>query len=129
MEHFAPKGAVTELVKPGKEVAGLPNVKGRTFRTVSDTGYWWLAYDWGNYSMACERCNSAWKKSLYPVAPARVGPVAQGDGTTALLLDPFGAADPTDHLRFDEFGKVIHLTERGRVTIETAGLHRPSLGS
>lgn len=68
VEHYAPKGAVNEIATPGEEQLNLSNVKGRTFNTLSDRGYWWLAYDWGNYLLACEICNQQWKEACFPIA-------------------------------------------------------------
>jgi len=47
VEHFRPKGGVAEA---------------------SDhQGYWWLAYYWQNYLLACKLCNQAYKKNRFPL--------------------------------------------------------------
>ncbi len=62
VEHFRPKGEVSELGDDpetwGRERRGLANVEGRKTRRVSERGYWWLAYTWENWLLACERCNA-----------------------------------------------------------------------
>ncbi|MBL8228070.1 MAG: hypothetical protein JNL98_06320 [Bryobacterales bacterium] len=32
-------------------------------------GYWWLAYEFGNYLLACRTCNSTYKQNRFPLAP------------------------------------------------------------
>jgi hypothetical protein len=34
--------------------------------------YWWLAYEFSNYLLACRRCNSARKGTKFPLAPGAV---------------------------------------------------------
>lgn len=134
VEHFRPKSAVSELDDDpttwGREKPGLSNVEGRRPRVLSDRGYWWLAYDWSNLLLACERCNTAWKGTLFPVAERpRTLPPRPDVTETPLLLDPFGGENPADHLRFDEFG-FVEAREGSRVgleTIRTLGLDRESL--
>ena len=59
VEHYRPKGRVDELIF---------NSDG-TYRTKKrfDRGYHWLAYDWRNYILSCNPCNSAHKKNLFPL--------------------------------------------------------------
>jgi hypothetical protein len=128
VEHFAPKSEISTLVERGKEVEGLSNVRGRKVRVVSDVGYWWLAYDWSNYLIACMRCNQVWKGSLFPVheEPRRLPP-SPDVSEEPLLLSPFGVHDPVEHLRFDELGQIRSGSEHGKATIEVCGLDRESL--
>jgi len=35
-------------------------------------GYWWLAYDFGNYLLSCKPCNQERKGSRFPVAGTRI---------------------------------------------------------
>ena len=133
VDHVAPKGTVERLIEPGNERENASNVEGR--RTPSYqvggadvSGYWWLAYDWSNYVLACERCNRVWKRALFPVAEGdqRPLPPHQGGLETPLLLNPY-AEDPSHHYRFTEFGEILSLTPQGQATIEVCGLNRPSL--
>jgi hypothetical protein len=134
MEHHAPKGEVQTLVAEGLEgtkARGLSyRVVGRSTPTISTTGYHWLIYAWTNWLLACERCNTGWKRSLFPVQEApHPCPPRPGRKVTPLLLSPFGPADPTEHLEFSERGEITPRGDsvRGRETIRTCGLHRESL--
>jgi hypothetical protein len=128
VEHYAPKSNVSDLIEPGKEDSGLPNVAGRKCRTISMQGYWWLAYDWDNYLIACERCNVGWKRTLFPVTELkRTLPPSQDVTETHLLLNPYNDSHFYNHFRFTELGQIQGITDRGRATIETCGLGRPSL--
>ncbi len=128
VEHFAPKAKISILVERGREVEGLSNVHGRKVRVVSELGYWWLAYDWSNYLIACMRCNQIWKGSLFPVhEEPRWLPPSPDVSEEPRLLSPFGAHDPVEHLRFDEMGQIRSDSEYGKATIEVCGLDRESL--
>jgi hypothetical protein len=137
VEHFAPKSDVRRFTgAPGEEGMQRPdsaNLRGRRPALLSDLGYWWLAYDWGNYLLACRVCNSAWKGNLFPVRepPARVAPptAASAGGEVPLLLNPFGRRDPAAHLQFNADGSVEPRKGSvfGRETIRTVGLHRANL--
>lgn len=129
VDHYRPKGAVGQLETAGQEVEGCTNVRGRTVRPLHAPGYWWLAYDWDNWLFACNRCNSAWKLSLFPVCEQPYPKPDPGTACTPLLLDPFGAEDPIDHLDFSALGQIEpwNGSPRGRATIDTCGLDRESL--
>lgn len=132
VDHFRPKSAISELDDDpatwGREKPGLSNVEGRRSRPISDQGYWWLAYEWSNLLFACERCNSPWKGTLFPVT-ARSLPPRPDSTETPLLLDPYGEENPNRHLRFGEMGSVEPKDESamGFETIRTLGLDRESL--
>ncbi len=128
VDHFAPKGAVQELSAEGRERDNLSNIEGRIFKPISKQGYWWLAYEWSNYVLACGRCNQAWKQALFPVAEdPRELPPQQGTQETPLLLSPFGPDDPSDHLRYDKLGNIRGITDQGTETVRVCGLWRESL--
>lgn len=130
VDHYAPKSEVHELIADGAEKGHTANVEGRATRPICATGYWWLAYDWSNWLFACERCNTGWKRCLYPVREnARKLPPRQGVRETPLLLNPFGRVDPARHLRFTALGQIVaHKgSDRGEATIRTCGLDRESL--
>lgn len=132
MDHYAPKSEVHELIDKGAELDGGQRVRGRRTKPVSDRGYWWCAYSWGNWIFVCERCNSVWKKCLFPVTeePRRLPP-DPATRETPLLLNPFGPEDPVEHLWFSELGQVAAQggSLRGQATIDTCGLDRESLRS
>ncbi len=136
VEHFRPKGSISELYEDpttwGRERPALANVEGRRTRRVSDQGYWWLAYSWTNFLFACERCNRAWKKDLFPVKEApRTLPPEAINSETPLLLDPYGTENLSRHLRFSDLGQVeAHdHSQLGFETIRTLGLDRETLQS
>lgn len=133
VDHFRPKGEVSELGDDpatwGRERPWLANVKKPKYHQVSDRGYWWLAYNWENWLLACERCNRAWKGSLFPVAEDPRPKPSPGVVETLLLLDPFGSENPSAHLRFSPIGQVEASTgsRMGFETVRTLGLDREQL--
>jgi len=129
VEHFAPKAKVQELRAPGRELKYLSNVEGRQTRDVCATGYWWLAYRWSNWLLSCDRCNSGWKRCLFPIAETRAGAPHEAGLETPLLLSPYGKDAPANHLVFSKLGQIGPRggSAQGRATIDTVGLDRESL--
>lgn len=134
VEHFRPKGEVWSLSDNpadwGEQRPHSASVTGRKHEIISDTGYWWMAYDWGNWLLSCSACNSGWKGSFFPVAEAnRVLPPAENEQEQPLLLNPFDGPDPIEHLYFGDLGEVQPENESrlGRETIKVCGLDRASL--
>jgi hypothetical protein len=130
VEHYAPKSEIQELANPGAEHPQTASISDRRTPAIARRGYWWLAYAWDNWLFACERCNTAWKRGLFPVREAdRVLPPAQSTKETPLLLNPFGPADPILHLSFSSVGQIAprNRSRRGEATIQTCGLDRESL--
>lgn len=137
VEHIRPKAEIHALpddpAKWGKEGFWSSSVEGRKAEApVIKPGYWWLAYDWSNYLLSCQICNQQWKANFFPVqgkhpnAPPTTGAVAST--CSPLLLSPFELDfDPSKHFDYGRLGEIIHQTERGRATIGTCGLDRPSL--
>lgn len=134
VEHFAPKSAVSQFgnweAEQGQETEGQATLKNRSPSQRWPRGYWWLAYDWNNYLLACQVCNSVWKGNLYPVKqPPPRGEPAETQQELVLLLNPFGRRDPARHLRFTVDGSVEPLngSSYGLETIRTCGLGRREL--
>jgi hypothetical protein len=123
VEHFRPKAEVTCWDGAPPLVSDTPPRQ----RRVSD-GYWWLAFAWANYSLACDTCNQTWKRNLFPVAGARV---PHGEGMehreVPLLLHPLEPFRTADHFAWDELGYIDAVSDRGRATIITCGLNRNQL--
>ena len=130
VEHFRPKGAISELSEDpkswGHERRDLANIEGRKTHRISDCGYWWLAYSWKNWLLACERCNRACKGSLFPVAEDPRPMPSPDMVETPLLLDPLGSENPGAHLQFDPLGqiKAVRGSRIGAATIQTLNLDR-----
>jgi uncharacterized protein (TIGR02646 family) len=98
--------------------------------TVSRGHYWWLAYEWENIYLSCQRCATA-AGSQFPVERTRASA-----GTLdlslldedPLLLDPC-RDDPTVHLDFLPDGSVRSVSKRGMHTIAIYSLNRAALVS
>ena len=112
VEHFRPKGGVKQ--KQGQRQ--------------QYPGYYWLAYDWDNLLVSCERCNSSHKGNLFPLAVQKRRARSHHDDVTeeqSLFIDP-AREEPRRHIRFR--GEVPYgITKRGRETIQGMGLRRPDL--
>lgn len=125
VEHYRPKGEIWERDPSGKKV------------TLSETGYWWMAYEWDNYLFACAKCNQANKGSYFPVAqkPRRVPPSRRKLAhEQPLLLNPYDPTpDPAACLELSLDPPLVGwLFERnnsahGKATIDTCGLNRVEL--
>jgi uncharacterized protein (TIGR02646 family) len=113
VEHYRPKA--------GYRQAATSRVQG--------PGYYWLAYDWQNLLFACEDCNRARKRQLFPLANDPTSRArTHHDNLTQeapLLLNP-AAVDPAAHLTFtDEVARP--LTSEGKATIAACALNRVAL--
>lgn len=111
VEHYRPKGAVT-------------TVTGRLY-----PGYYWLGYAWENLSYACPDCNEYRKRDHFPLAQEGDRARDHHGDTGAehpLLLDPYGARDPRQHIHF--LGEAATgRSPEGRTTIDVLALSRTSL--
>lgn len=125
VEHYRPKVEVTEW----NDDPPLPFVSDQPpVQLPVGPGYWWLAFEWTNFSLACKPCNQKWKRNLFPVAAPRDVCV---EGIEArelpLLLDPGSGFRTRDHFRWTDDGILEPLTREGRATIITMGLNRSGL--
>lgn len=126
VEHYRPKGRAHDVnwrglkKRPDKTATdadreddarfarGLPPRREGFERVqwVERSGYWWLAWTWGNLVFGCTGCNTGVKNTRFPqTASARA--LAEHDDPpgreSPLLLDPASndpADDPIDHIRF-----------------------------
>lgn len=134
VEHYWPKSEVRHLGNDpkdwGEEQPHLPRLRGRRSTRISARGYWWRAYEWSNYLLACGVCNRKYKSALFPVLedPRSVPPMPNVT-ETPLLLNPFFGPDPVEHLSFDALGGISARggSRFGFETIKTCGLHRKQL--
>jgi len=135
VDHFRPKSKVSALDNDpatwGRELPHVPNVRDRKFQDLNHPGYWWLAYEWNNWLLACNRCNTAWKYTLFPVLapPGHTFSPDEEEKEIPLLLDPYGTEDPAEHLLFGSDGMVEawNQSRHGAETVRTLGLDRGSL--
>lgn len=111
-EHQRPKAF-------SQQAAGAPIIR---------PGYYWLAYDWLNLVLSCERCNRSRKRNLFPLRNpgARATAPAGVAAEQPLLLDPTGEDDPRDHIRFER-NVPIGRTDIGEMTIRCLNLDRIEL--
>lgn len=76
-------------------------------------------FDWLNFVWCCAGCNSTGKRNAFPL----------DQSGQPLLIDPT-SEDPTRHLGFSfTTGRFIGRTPKGRRSIETYALNRPSLAT
>jgi uncharacterized protein (TIGR02646 family) len=95
---------------------------------VSRTHYWWLAYEWENLYLSCQRCATA-AQAQFPMAGDRAAVGARGAALQSekpLLVDPC-RDDPDEHLVFKADGSVEAATPRGEHTIAVYALNRRPL--
>lgn len=138
VEHYRPKSKVSILKDDpktqGQAYQASATVKGRSPQVISEFGYWWEAYAWENYLLACNACNRTYKGTLFPVRekkrtiPPRQ-PSKKCPPETPLLLNPFEKRDPAKHLKFYEWGSATWKSGSpyGKATVQICGLDRPGL--
>jgi hypothetical protein len=81
------------------------------------SGYPLDAFTWSNYLLGCSRCNSNYKRSLFPIDA----------DSCALLVDP-SVDDPLAHLDLSlTTGLFMAKTAKGFSSIEVFGLNRATL--
>lgn len=116
VEHFRPKAACR----------ASPETPERR------PGYYWLAYEWSNLYFACEQCNRRHKRNLFPLEDESARVLSHRDAERLtderpLYLDP-GREDPEAMIGFRrEVAKEKHGSIRGKATIGSLSLNRPSL--
>lgn len=121
VEHFRPKGAVTD--QDNKTVV----VTLTTGKSIDHPGYPWLAYEWTNLLLSCQKCNQVLKHMRFPVDGTHAH-MPQGK-EQALLIHPGGDEEPDAHLEFRKNGLVAAKSNnaRGVETIKVYGLNRNEL--
>ena len=127
VEHFRPKGKVTDLDNKTIKVTANGSA-------VDHPGYYWLAYEILNLMPACEDCNrpssgnsggkkiGKWMK--FPVNGKHAFKPGDEILEDPILINPV-VEDPSNHLRIDKLG-IIHPVEnsvKGRTCIEVFGLN------
>lgn len=94
-------------------------------------GYYWLAMDWNNLLLACDRCNRTYKKNLFPLKSGSDRQLRHDSNIQedVLLIDPT-VIDPRDYIKFMPDGTIQYKGEKdgiGDVSIKTYGLVNPDL--
>lgn len=123
VEHYRPKGGVTRWDGNPPLISDEPPKQ-----IPVSTGYWWLAFTWDNYSLACYSCNTAFKRNLFPMVEPRL-PFQEGvEGQEKpLLIDPASSFQVRDHFHWYDDGIMDGVSDEGRATIITCGLNRNDL--
>lgn len=113
IEHYRPKGGYkiqekSKLFKPG---------------------YYWLAYDFDNLFLSCNRCNTSYKKNFFPLVNETKRALNHSfiiEDEDPLIINP--SIDPSPHLIFNkEILKPKNKSEKGKETITRTGLNRKAL--
>lgn len=108
VEHYRPKGGYQQSLKD----------------SLHQPGYYWLAYDWSNLLYSCDRCNTSYKRNLFPLADESKRNI---DGEDISQEDPLiinsSVEDPGNHIEFHQYvvcPKQIRDKEdlKGKTTIE-----------
>ncbi len=111
VEHFRPKMEVQQAKRSRK----------------IRPGYFWLAYNWNNLMLSCEKCNRTYKRNYFPLRTGvvRSMPSSQEPITDTLLINPY-LESPEEHLTFS--GEYVNAkTDKGTHSIEYFGLGRKDL--
>lgn len=114
VEHFRPKGGVCQTAE----------------EKMSETGYYWLAYNWENLFLACQLCNQRFKKNLFPLENFHHRAKSHTDELNQeipLFINP-ATENPEDFISFrGVIPFAIDGNQKGEITIEHAGLRREEL--
>ncbi len=126
VEHYRPKKKVTIDKKSGNTVK-IKDAKGNE---KDHPGYYWLAYDWRNLLLSCEKCNrGSGKMNQFPIkgkrACCREDRLEEED---PLLLNPYEEENPGEHFEISQIDGLIEgSTEKGKRTIDICDLNREEL--
>jgi uncharacterized protein (TIGR02646 family) len=107
VEHFRPKGGwqQTDTDK------------------LSLIGYYWLAYDWDNLFLSCQKCNQSFKKNFFPLEDAQARALDHThdlQNEVSLILNP-AKDNPQEHLLFKR-EVITYKTIIGQETIKRTAL-------
>lgn len=97
VDHFRPKNKATD----------------DTGNVILSDGYWWLAYDFLNYRLSCEKSNRSFehggKNDMFPLKPGTI-PATQGNkNDIPVLLDPCVDSDVA-LIDCNETGEIVALS-------------------
>lgn len=131
VEHYRPKKKVTvkEVTVDGTS-ENTVKIKDTEGNEKDHPGYYWLAYDWRNLLLSCEKCNrGSGKMNQFPIKGKRAccpeDPLAEED---PLLLNPYVEENPEEHFKVSKIDGLIEgTTEKGKRTIDICDLNREEL--
>lgn len=97
VDHFRPKNKSTDENK----------------KVILIDGYWWLAYDYLNYRLSCEKSNRGFngggKNDIFPLKLGATPAINPNNDDEHILLDPCKLFD-VDLIDCDESGNIIALS-------------------
>lgn len=97
VDHFRPKNKSTAL----------------NGTTILPDGYWWLAYDYNNYRLSCEKCNRCYngggKNDCFPLKQGSTPAINPQSSDDNILLDPCNQ-DDYYLIDSDENGDIIAMS-------------------
>ena len=115
VEHFRPKGRVRDR----NDQVVRYNHNNEKY---DHPGYYWLAYNWRNLTLACEICNSMCKSDRFPIEGNYMLDPEQDiskldEYEKPLLINPIDDLyDPHEHFEFNrENGFLIALSEKAKM--------------
>ncbi len=107
VEHFRPKGAWKQTDKD----------------SLSEVGYYWLAYEWDNLYLACQKCNQMFKKNFFPLENPHqraFDHTFDVSNEVYLIINP-GIDNPQEHLVFKK-EVIVAKTRKGEETISRTAI-------
>lgn len=114
VEHYRPKSGYRQQ-RGGKR---------------SQTGYYWLAYDWDNLLFCCPKCNRRYKENLFPLLDPSKRAVSHHDdirNEEPLFIHP-ADENPEEFIEYKGIHpRAINGNIRGMTTIRETGIDRPFL--
>ncbi len=111
VEHFRPKGGWMQEEKD----------------KLSEVGYYWLAYDWDNLFLACQKCNQTFKKNFFPIENSIERALNHTHDITKelhLIINP-SIDNPQEHLLFKK-EIITSKTPKGKETIKRTAIDQES---
>lgn len=115
VEHYRPKAGYKQTAREKK---------------LNKPGYYWLAYDWNNLLLCCERCNRRHKRNLFPLKDKQARAHNHQHDVSQeipLFINPT-VTDPRHHIGFrEEIPYPIAQSRYGKTTITELSLDREDL--
>jgi len=114
VEHFRPKAGYQQT----------------TADILSESGYYWLTYQWDNLLLSCEECNRLFKKNLFPLLDntrRTKNHLNNINDETPLFINPT-QENPEQYIGFNEYVPyAIDDNIYGKTTLNLLGLKRSNL--